>query len=125
MAKNKLKTKHFFPFVRMVRAMGGRKLIATIESALKDSKGKGGSEGKITDEAALGLIGTLIELLPNAEDETMDFLALFMEKSREEVEEQPIDETVNAIVDLFKDTKFMDFLNSASKASPGDSTTSS
>lgn len=104
--KPTLKTKHFFPFVRMVRAIGGKALLADI-TRLRSADN--------VEEAGMELVGILVERLPDAENEVMDFLALFTETTREELEEKPIDELIQAIKALVADSNFIDFFRSAVK----------
>lgn len=113
--ETKLKTKLFFPFVRMVRALGGKALLAEIMKLRKDAsaKSKGKENEALTEEMGVELVGVLIERLPDAENEVMEFLALFTGKSREEIEEQPIEETIGTIKDIVTDPKFLDFFKSA------------
>src|SRR5690606_32682958 len=116
----KLKTKLFFPFARAVRALGVKDLLEKIERALKESG------GELTTEAGLRIFGELVERLPDAEDQVLDFLALFLEKSREEVDEMDlVEETIPAVKAVFQDVKFPDFLRSALEGSQRNSTTSS
>lgn len=112
MAKTKqahLKTKHFFPFVRMVKALGGKTLLADIMRL----RGKA-TEGQ-TEEAGMELVGILVDRLPEAENEVMEFLALFTETPREQLEEKPIEELIQTIKELVVDARFLDFFKSAAK----------
>lgn len=116
----KLKTRLFFPFVRAVRALGAKDVLSSVERAMKEN------DGTMTSEAGIRIVGELIERLPDAEDEVLDFLALFLGKSREEVEEMDLfEETLPAVQAIIQDTKFPDFLRSALEGSQRNSTTSS
>lgn len=115
--KPRLLTIHFFPFTRMVRAMGGKALLSEIMRLRKEASKRGQAEEAegFGEELGMELMGILLDRLPDAENETLDFLALFMGISREELEQQPIDETINALVELVRDANFLDFLRSAVK----------
>lgn len=117
--KRKLKTKLLFPFLRAVRALGAKELLAKIEAALK----AGG--GQLTQEAGLAIFGELVEHLPGAEDEVLEFIAMFLDKSRADVEEMDLfEETLPAAQAIFKDVRFPDFLRSAFGRAADDSTAS-
>lgn len=104
----KLQTRLFFPFVRAVRALGAKDVLLAIERAMKDNG------GQLTNEAGLQVLGELVERLPDAEDEVLDFLAQFLGKTRDEVEEMDLfEETLPAVEAVFRDVKFPDFLRSA------------
>lgn len=116
----KLKTKVFFPFVRAVRALGAKELLEHIESVLQEN------DGQLTQSAGLAIFGAIVERLPDAEDEVMDFLAVFLGKSREEIEEMDLfEETLPAVEAVFRDVRFPDFLRSALGGNQQNSTTSS
>ena len=104
--KPTLKTKHFFPFVRMVRAIGGKAFLADI-MRLRSADN--------VEEAGMELMGILVDRLPDAENEVMDFLSLFTGMPREELEEQPIEELFETLKTLVMDSKFFDFFKSAAK----------
>jgi len=105
-SKPALQTKHFFPFVRMVRAMGGKALLADI-MRLRSADN--------VEEAGMELVGILVERLPDAENEVMEFLALFTGTPREELEEQPLEELFETLKTLIADSNFLDFFKSAVK----------
>jgi len=107
--KPTLQTKHFFPFLRMVRAIGGKELLGEI-MRLREKANQGDVEA-----AGMELVGILVERLPDAENEVMGFLSLFTGTPREELEEQPIEELFETLKTLVTDSKFFDFFKSAAK----------
>src|SRR5690606_25510983 len=104
----KLQTRLFFPFVRAVRALGAKDVLLAIERAMKDNG------GQLTNEAGLQVLGELVERLPDAEDEVLDFLEQFFVKTRDEFEEIDVfAEILPAVKAVFRDVKFPDFVRSA------------
>jgi len=110
----KLQTKHFFPFVRMVRALGGKQLLAEILKLRREaSKQKGKDVDELTEEVGVEIMGILIDRLPDAENEIFDFLSAFTGRSRQEIEDQPITETIDMVRQIVSDPTFLDFFKSA------------
>lgn len=108
-----LKTKHFFPFIKMVKALD-------IKNELKEfyqkAKGKSEEELEQMDELeSFDYLYIFIEKLPIAEKEVMSFLSVFLEKKKEEIDEMEISEMVSVIKDIFKDPNFQTFFRAAVK----------
>jgi len=108
-----LKTKHFFPFVKAVKALD-------IKNELKEmyQKLQGKTEKELEELDGLegfDYVYIFIEKLPNAEKEIMNFLSIFLEKEPKEVEEMPIDEMISIFKELFKDPNFKVFFQAAVK----------
>jgi len=118
----RLKTSLFFPFLRMVRAMDGPKLfkeITAMQAKGKKLEKEAGDDDETIAEAknemGMELFGVVLDVLPDAEEETMDFLTRFTGLSRAELDEQDLEVTIGQVIEVFQDARFMDFLRSAVK----------
>jgi ribosome assembly protein YihI (activator of Der GTPase) len=108
-----LKTKHFFPFIKMVKALD---IKDELKAMYQKSKGKTEEElEKMDKDEGLDYLFMFIEKLPNGEKEVMSFLSVYLEKSIKEVEEIPLDEMVSIISGIFQDPKFKIFFQQAVK----------
>lgn len=118
----KLKTSLFFPFLRMIRAMNGPRVLqefTRLQKQADEAKKAAGDDPEAIVEAqnAMGMeiAAVVIEYLPDAEEETMDFLARFTGMTRDELEDQDIRDTIQAVIEVVQDARFADFLRSAVK----------
>ncbi|MGJ9383237.1 hypothetical protein [Salipaludibacillus sp. CF4.18] len=108
-----LKTKHFFPFIKMVKALD-------IKNELKEfyQKTQGKSEKELEqldDTESFDYLYIFIEKLPNAEKEVMSFLGIFLEKKQKEIDDMEILEMFNVLKDVIKDPSFKTFFQTAVK----------
>lgn len=120
--KPKLRTSLFFPFLRMIRAMNGPKLIQEFnrlsKRAAEEAKAAGDDPTAIAEaqnRMGMEFAALLIQYIPDAENEVLDFLAKFSGKTRKEIEDQDLFETFELVKELFRDPRFGDFLRSAAK----------
>lgn len=103
-----LTAKHLFPFLRMIKAMQLKESLKDLVKLFKSSK-------TVTEEQGIALIWELfVEGLPNAEKETFEFLAVYSGKSREEIEQLPIEDLLEIIKQLVKEPQLKSFLSRAS-----------
>lgn len=109
-----LKTKHFFPFVRMIRALDIKEPLKEIVAKTKDAKSKKALE-KLDQEEGIDYLFLFIERLPNAEEEVMHFLSVYLEKSTEEVGEMDLVEIFDVLKGIVEDEKFGAFFKLAVK----------
>ena len=108
-----LKTKHFFPFIKMVKALDIKE---DLKSFYQKSQGKSKEELEELDGAeSFDYLYVIVDKLPNAEKEVMSFLVVFLEKPQKDVDEMEITEVVSVIKDVFKDPNFQTFFQSAVK----------
>lgn len=108
-----LKTKHFFPFVKAVKALDIKEELKEI---FQKTRGKTEEELEQMDEVEqFDYLYIFIDKLPNAEKEIMSFLVVFLEKDKKEVEEMELTEMFNVFQDIFKDPNFQTFFRSAVK----------
>ncbi len=108
-----LKTKHFFPFIKLIKALD-------IKNEFKEmySKAKGKTEEELEEldkTEGLDYMFMLIEKLPNAEKETFNFLSVYTGKSKEDIEEMEIDEIAEVIKTVLMDEKLQVFFQQAMK----------
>ena len=108
-----LKTKHFFPFIKMVKALN---IKGDLKSFYQKSKGKSAEELEELDGTeSFDYLYVFIEKLPNAEKEVMNFLIVFLEKPQKDVDEMEIIEVYNVIKGVFQDPNFQTFFQAAVK----------
>jgi hypothetical protein len=110
--EHKLKTKHLFPFIRMVRALklkeeakGFMELLKTENKSLQD----------LDDEKGMDFFFIFIDKMADAEDEVLHFVSLFVDKSRTEVDEMELMEVWEILKQLFKDPNLKVFFTQALK----------
>ncbi|MGJ9381533.1 hypothetical protein [Salipaludibacillus sp. CF4.18] len=108
-----LKTKHFFPFIKMVKALD-------IKNELKEfyQKTQGKSEKELEqldDTESFDYLYIFVEKLPNAEKEVMSFLGIFLDKKQKEIDDMELVEMFNVLQGIFKDSSFKAFFQAAVK----------
>lgn len=108
-----LKTKHFFPFIKMIKALD---IKDELKEIYQKTRGKSQEElGHIDESEGIDYLYMFVEKLPNAEKEVMDFLAIFTGRTRDEIDELGIDETFEIISQIVTDESFQSFLSRAVK----------
>ena len=108
-----LKTKHFFPFIKMVKALDIKE---DLKSFYQKSQGKSKEELEELDGVeSFDYLYVFIEKLPNAEKEVNNFLCVFLEKPQKDVDEMEIIEVYNVIKGVFQDPNFQTFFQAAVK----------
>lgn len=107
-----LKTKHLFPFIRMIKALDIKNEIKEIAQLMKQYDN---DTSKLDEEKGLDFFFLFIEKLPNAENEVMDFLAVFTEKKRKEIEDMPVEELWGILKEVVTDPNFRVFFQQALK----------
>lgn len=108
-----LKTKHFFPFIKMVKALDIKE---DLKNLYQKSRGKSEEELEELDNVeSFDFLYIFVEKLPPAEKEVMNFLVLFLEKPQKEVDEMELLEVYNVIKGVFQDPNFQTFFQAAVK----------
>lgn len=107
-----LKTKHFFPFIKMVKALDIKDELKEMYRLVKENPD---NLEQLDEEKGIDFLFLLIEKLPNAEREVMNFLSVFLDMTVEEVQEMELDETVQTIYGVFTDPNFKVFFQRAVK----------
>lgn len=104
-----LQGKHFFPFVRLLRALNVRNNLRQIAELMR-------KHGGLTEELGVEVVGLLLEALPNAENEAFEFLALYTGRSVEELKEAPFEELADVLTQLIQDPSFAAFFKRAASS---------
>jgi hypothetical protein len=109
-----LKTKHFFPFVKMIKALD---LKDAFKEMYEKAKGKSEEELSKLDQSGEGIdyLFILIDKLPQAEKETYHFLQVYTDKTKEEIENMDLDEVIAILREVLEDEKFKVFFQQAMK----------
>jgi hypothetical protein len=111
-----LKTKHLFPFLRMIKKLNIKDDFKRMTNQKADVTGLSEEEKlAVMQDKGVDLFFLLIEKSPDAEKEIFEFLSVYVEKSVDEIEEQDIMETKSQIEQLFKERLFTDFFQRATK----------
>jgi hypothetical protein len=108
-----LKTKHFFPFIKMIKALNIKE---ELKSIYQKTKGKTNDDlKKLDDDEGIDYLFLFIEKLPDAEKEVLGFLSIFLDKPIKDIEEMAIEEMWKIISELFEDPSFKTFFRQAVK----------
>lgn len=108
-----LKTKHVFPFIKMIKALG---IKAELKSMYAKMREKTKEElDQLDEEEGIDYLFLFIEKLPNAEREVMDFLAVYTGKSKKELDDQDLEVTFETIKGILMNEKFQVFFQRAMK----------
>lgn len=105
-----LKTKHLFPFIRMVRAL---KIKEEAKQFVKAMQTENKSLEELDDEQGMDFFFIFIDKMADAEAEVMTFIALFANKPRAEVDEMEITEVWAILKHLLNDPNLKVFFQQA------------
>ena len=107
-----LKTKHFFPFVKMIKALDLRD---AFREMYDKAKGKTEEELGKLDENGEGLnyLFIFIDRLPNAEKEVYKFLEVYTGKAKDEIDELDLTEITEILKEVLMDEQFKVFFQQA------------
>lgn len=108
-----LKTLHFFPFIKMIKALNIKNELKEIYNKVRDKSVQ--ELENLDKEAGIDFIFMFVEKLPDAEKEVMNFLCIYLDKTLDEVNQIPLDEMVKTIYEVFKDPNFQTFFRQAVK----------
>lgn len=98
-----LKAKCFFPLAKLVNKIDLKNELKNLVIDVTD-KSKEEKEN-IMKEKGMDLIFVLVNKLVEAENETWNFMTLYLEKSVEDVQEMDMFEIAQELMDLFKDER--------------------
>jgi hypothetical protein len=107
-----LKTKHLFPFLKLIRAMGIKDLLgrlAQMWSQPKDAEAKDALAGQL----GLDIVAMLLERAPDAEAELYAFLTAYTGKARAELEELSVEELIALLKQVLAEANFSAFFKQA------------
>jgi hypothetical protein len=111
-----LTTKHLFPFLKLMRALNIKDEFKAIYRQKHTFEGLTEDEiGQQVDDKGIDLIFLLMEKFPNAEKEIKAFLAIYADKSAEEMDNMPVDEFFALIKQFLKEPAFKSFFSQAVK----------
>ena len=111
-----LTVKHLFPFLKLMKALNIRedfKDIVKNKINIEDMTDE--DRETLLQERGIDLVFTFMEKMPNAEREIKSFLALYDEKSLEEIEALSIDEFIELIKKFLKEPQLKSFFKQAVK----------
>jgi hypothetical protein len=111
-----LTVKHLFPFFKLMKALNIRedfKALMKKKTSLEELTEEDKSE--MLQDRGIDLIFTLMEKMPNAEKEIKSFLALYDDKSLEEIEAMTPTEFIELIKRFFAEPEFKSFFKQAVK----------
>ncbi|MCH3962692.1 MAG: hypothetical protein LKE46_00220 [Clostridium sp.] len=108
-----LKTKDLFSFTRIIKKMN---IKPELKKLVKDVTGKTEEEKKAMQrDLKVDIMFTFIESIGNADQEIYKFLGDLADKKPKEIEDQPPQDTMQMVEELFNEDGFGDFLSSAVK----------
>jgi hypothetical protein len=112
-----LTTKHLFPFLRLMKALDIKNELKLIVRKNKEDLGELTEEEReaLTQEKGIDLVFALLEKMPNAEKEIKSFLALYTDRTVEDIEALPVEEFIALIKQFFKEPVLKSFLQQAAK----------
>ena len=111
-----LTVKHLFPFLKLMKALNIREDFKDIVKNKVDIDDMSDDDREaLLQERGIDLIFTLMEKMPNAEREIKSFLALYSEKTLDEIEALPVDEFIDLIKTFLKEPQLKSFFKQAVK----------
>lgn len=111
-----LTVKHLFPFLKLMKALNIRDEFKNIMKNKVDVSDMSDEDrGDLLQEKGIDLVFTLIEKMPNAEKEIKSFLAIYAEKSAEEIESLSVEEFIALIKQFLAEPSFKSFFTQAVK----------
>lgn len=111
-----LTVKHLFPFLKLMKALNIREEFKNIVKNKVDVTEMTEEEkNEILQERGMDILFTLMEKMPNAEKEIKSFLALYTERTVEDIEALSIDEFIGLCKQFFNEPEFKSFFTQAVK----------
>ena len=112
-----LKTKHLFPFIRLVNKLNIKNELKEFYFKRPDVTGMSDEDKKrLADERKIDFVFMFLEKAENVEKEFLSFLAIYSEKSVEEINKLEITETFAIVKDIVSDKNFEVFFQQAVKS---------
>lgn len=110
---HKLKTKHLFPLIKMVKKLDIKddikQFLGSIEGKTKDEL------QEMDKEKGFDLLYIFIEKLPQAEEEIYEFLSTYTEKKIGQIKELDVFELFELVKSAFKNEAFKSFFTQVMK----------
>ena len=115
MELRKLTSKDIFPMCQIVKKIGIDEFKQCfskpeIMALLSEDKGKGEAAGKIGISITFDIVSIIVGNLPKCKDEIYDFLAGLTGAKKKALEDMPLAEFAELIIDLVKKEEFKDFI---------------
>jgi hypothetical protein len=111
-----LTVKHLFPFLKLMKALNIKEeLKSLMKNKIDVTDLEDAAQSEALQERGIELVFMLMEKMPSAEREIKSFLALYSDKSLEEIEELPVEEFIDLIKQFFAETQFKSFFKQAAK----------
>lgn len=119
-----LTTKNVFALVRIIKKFGIEQFKQcffnqNIKQLFADKKEEGADDDKALEavgiEVAFDIANIVICNIPNCEEDIYDFLAQISNLTRKKIEELPMNEFFEMIVDVIQKEEFKDFFTLASR----------
>jgi HJR/Mrr/RecB family endonuclease len=111
-----LTVKHLFPFFKLMKALNIREdFKALMKNKISVEELADDDKSELLQERGIDLIFTLMEKMPNAEKEIKSFLALYAEKTLDEIEAMSPTDFIELIKQFFAEPEFKSFFKQAVK----------
>lgn len=111
-----LTVKHLFPFLKLMKALNIREELKNIvKNKIDVSELTEEQKNEILQERGMDILFTLMEKMPNAEKEIKSFLALYTERTLEDIEALGINEFIDLCKQFFNEPDFKSFFTQAVK----------
>ena len=111
-----LTVKHLFPFLKLMKALNIKEEFKNvIKNKIDVTDLDEAQQSELLQERGMDLVFMLMEKMPSAEREIKSFLALYADKSLEEIEELPVEEFIDLIKQFFAEPQFKSFFKQAAK----------
>ena len=116
-----LTSKDVFPMFKIISKIGIKEFRSCFESEEIKKFGVAAANGENVDASAVGMmivldiVSIIISKLPECEDDIYSFLAGISDLKRKQLEEMPMVEFTEMIIDVVKKKEFADFIGVVSK----------
>lgn len=118
-----LKSKDVFPMFKIIGKIGINEFKTCFENEavkrmISKTKEEDGNEldlGAVGYSVVLDIVNVVVGHIPDAEQEIYSFLASVSDLKKKEIEDLPINEFFNMLIDIFQKAEFKDFFEVASR----------
>jgi hypothetical protein len=111
-----LTVKHLFPFLKLMKALNIREEFKNLMKNKVDvSELTEEEQTQLMQEKGIDILFTLMEKMPNAEKEIKSFIALYAEKSLEEIEALSVEAFIEQIKTFLNEPDLKSFFKQAVK----------
>ena len=111
-----LTVKHLFPFLKLMKALQIREdFKAIVKNKINIEDMTDEDRETLLQERGIDLVFAFMEKMPNAEREIKSFLALYSEKTLEEIEALEVEDFIELIKTFLKEPQLKSFFKQAVK----------